>query len=216
MNATIASRPNADLLEEKYAEWKVDPRSVEPTWAAFFEGFELGMEELKRKPGGAEGVAEVGKGGDLATELALGFRAKVVSLVYHYRTVGHTKAWLNPLGDAAPEDSSLVREMPEFSAEDLEREVETQFYRSGERMKLSRLVGLMEATYCGKLGFEFMHLHAAEVRNWLRGRIEARVEAPEESAERKRKVLASLVEAESFEQFLHRKFVGQKRFSLEG
>jgi len=205
MNASVPSRPNADLLDEKYALWKRDPQSVEPTWSAFFEGFELGVAELEKK-----------RAGGAAPEHELSFRAKIVSLVYNYRTLGHTAAWIDPLSGRGPADSHLERERVQFSEEELEREVSTQFYQGGKEMKLRRLVELLHSTYCDKIGFEFMHIQNAEMRNWVREKIETRIEGEDIDPDKKKSVFRWLIQAESFEQFLHRKYVGQKRFSLEG
>src|SRR5690606_34700949 len=98
MNSSVSARLNADLLEEKYAQWNEDPRSVEPTWSAFFEGFELGAAQ-SRKPGGEGTAATTPAGGESTADLA--FYGKVVSLVYNYRTLGHTQAHINTL-EATP------------------------------------------------------------------------------------------------------------------
>ena len=98
----ISPRLNAELLEQKYEQWSADPRSVEENWAAFFEGFELGATVPKK--GGTKGVPAVGD--DSArldqplSEEQLSFRGKIVSLVYNYRTLGHTQAHINPLQDS--------------------------------------------------------------------------------------------------------------------
>ena len=97
MNSTVSARLNSDLLEEKYAQWCEDPRSVEGTWSAFFEGFELGVSQAKAKGGQtAEAGAETVPAADLE------FNGKVVGLIYNYRTLGHTQAQINPL-DENPE-----------------------------------------------------------------------------------------------------------------
>ena len=99
MSSHISPRLNAELLEQKYAQWSADPRSVEENWAAFFEGFELGS-TVPRK-GGPKGELVVGD--DSArldqplSEEQLSFRGKIVSLIYNYRTLGHTQAHINPL-----------------------------------------------------------------------------------------------------------------------
>ncbi len=215
MSSSIAARANADLLESKYAEWKSDPDSVETEWATFFEGFELGMARTPTKPGTGKGVdvvpdAEVVGGLDMAT------RARIVSLVYNYRTLGHTKAWVNPLDDAPPEQSLLSLNELGFAEQHLDEVISTQFYEGGRRMKLRELIDRLEKTYCGKIGFEFMHIHRPILRNWLQERIEARIDQREPSKEKKEDALTWLTHAEAFEEFLHRKYVGQKRFSLEG
>jgi 2-oxoglutarate dehydrogenase E1 component len=210
MNASVSTRANADLLEEKYAQWREDAGLVEPGWSAFFEGFELGAAQ-PRKPG-ITGPAEFGGGaGD-----DFGFYGKVVSLIYNYRTLGHTQARLNPLADRAQRNPRLAIEALGLSAADLEREAFNPFFRQAAKLKLREMIEALDATYSSTIGFEFMHIHQTGVRHWLRERIEDRVLAPPESSERKADVLRWLLEAEAFEQFLGRKFLGEKRFSLEG
>ncbi|NNE92843.1 MAG: 2-oxoglutarate dehydrogenase E1 component, partial [Verrucomicrobiales bacterium] len=213
MSSSIAARANAELLEAKYVEWKEDADSVEPAWKSFFEGFELGI--AQPPPDRPDHDAA---GGDLAVVggLDLATRARIVSLVYNYRTLGHTKAWVNPLEDEPPEQDLLSLSELGFKQEHLDEEISTQFYEGGRRMQLKELIDRLEKTYCGKIGFEFMHIHRPIVRNWIRERVEARIDQIPPSKEKKEDALTWLTHAEAFEQFLHKKYVGQKRFSLEG
>lgn len=218
MSSHISPRLNAELLDEKYAQWSADPLSVEDNWAAFFEGFELGSTIPKK--GGPNG--QPAAGGDPArldqplSEEQLSFRGKVVSLVYNYRTLGHTQAHINPLEESGPVNPRLELKTFGFTNEDLEREAATQFFRGGETIKLRDLENALKRTYSGKAGFEFMHIHNTQVRNWIRRRIEDKVDAPTISDEDSKKALRWLMESELFESFLGKKFLGEKRFSLEG
>lgn len=217
MNSSVSARFNADLLDENYAAWKRNPGDVDPTWAAFFEGFEIGSAQLaKRNGSGAGGGAEVDTESESSGGLDLMARARIVSLVYSYRALGHTGAWLDPLSKAPPEAPRLSLEEHGFSESDLDAEVSTRFYGSGRTMTLGELVQSLRRTYCGRIGFEYMHIHNPEVRHWLRDRIERRPDASEPEAGEVRNALTWLIQAEAFEQFLHRTYVGQKRFSLEG
>ncbi|MFN5579357.1 MAG: 2-oxoglutarate dehydrogenase E1 subunit family protein, partial [Akkermansiaceae bacterium] len=96
MNSTVSARLNADLLDEKYAQWCENPQSVEQTWSAFFEGFELGVAQLKKKEAGEAFVSDTSS----LSASDIEFNGKVVSLVYNYRTLGHTQAQINPLDDS--------------------------------------------------------------------------------------------------------------------
>ena len=218
MSSHISPRLNTELLEQKYAQWSADPRSVEGDWAAFFEGFELGS-AVPRK-GGPKGQPLVG--GDSVrldqplSEEQLSFRGKIVSLVYNYRTLGHTQAHINPLQDSGPVNPRLELNAFGFNSEDLDREAATQFFREGQTIKLSDLENSLKRTYSGKIGFEFMHIHNTQVRDWIRRRIEDKVYAPQISDDDSKKALRWLMESELFESFLGKKFLGEKRFSLEG
>ncbi|MFT5468594.1 MAG: 2-oxoglutarate dehydrogenase E1 component [Verrucomicrobiales bacterium] len=213
MNSSVSARFNADLLDEKFALWKEDPLSVEPTWSAFFEGFELGSAQLKPRQ---SGPSAFGASDGEVDELDLGRRALVVSMVYNYRILGHSQAWLDPLSREPEKNPRLSLEALGFSASDLETIVKTQFFHRAQQMPLREMISLLEKIYCDRIGFEFMHIHNTEVRDWLRERIEDRIQSPPPNRETCEQRLRWLVEAESFEQFLHRKYVGQKRFGLDG
>ncbi len=211
MNSSVSPRQNADLLEEKYSQWCEDRNSVDATWSAFFEGFELGSAQVKRKEeAAATGVPAPASDADLA------FFGKVVSLVYNYRTLGHTQAHINPLEDEPERNPRLALEQFGLTAADLDRVVWSSFFRNGDKMKLREMIAALEATYAGKIGFEFMHIHNTTVRHWVRERIEAHALRSEETPGKKLNSLCWVLEAEAFENFLGKRFLGEKRFSNEG
>jgi 2-oxoglutarate dehydrogenase E1 component len=209
MNSSVSARLNADLLDEKYNQWCLDPQSVEPTWSAFFEGFELGAAQAKRRE-------EAAAAAPAASDADLALYGKVVSLIYNYRTLGHTQAHINPLEETPERNPRLSLEQLGITAADLERETSNPFFRHGDKMKLREMIAALEATYSGLIGFEFMHIHNTTVRHWVRERIEAHALRPADPAERKINSLRWVLEAEAFENFLGKKFLGEKRFSLEG
>ena len=212
MNSTVSARLNSDLLEEKYAQWCEDPRSVEGTWSAFFEGFELGVSQAKAKGGQ---TAEAGMETVPAADLE--FNGKVVGLIYNYRTLGHTQAQINPLDENPEINPRLSLSEYNFTEAEMEREASNPFFLRGAKMKLRNMVAALKATYSGKIGFEFMHIHNTTVRHWMRERIEQHgSRGVEKTIEMQVKSLRWLLEAESFENFLAKKFLGEKRFSLEG
>ena len=213
MSSSVSARLHADLLESQYALWKQNPAAVDPSWGAFFEGFELGLAQPPRRDDGAGSPAP--RAATLSSE-DLSFRARVANLVFTYRAIGHTAVWLDPLNPAPPLPAVLSPEAMGFTAQDMATEVATQFFRNGQPMRLADMVAQLQAIYADRIGFEFAHIQNAEVRDWLLERIESRpVDAGADPAE-KENVLRWLVEAESFEKFLHAKYVGQKRFSIEG
>ncbi|MGJ8694881.1 MAG: 2-oxoglutarate dehydrogenase E1 component [Verrucomicrobiaceae bacterium] len=214
MPSQISPRLNASLLDEKYAQWNDDPTSVEEVWAAFFEGFELGSTQPKK--GGPGGTSPTASADQPISEEQLLFRGKVVSLVYNYRTLGHTQAHINPLDKSGKINPRLELAAFGFSESDLDRQAQTQFFRDGSPMKLRDLHAALMDTYSSKIGFEFMHIHQTEVRHWIRQRIENRVHREEITKDEQLKALKWLLEGELFESFLGKKFLGEKRFSLEG
>ncbi|MEJ6572266.1 MAG: 2-oxoglutarate dehydrogenase E1 component [Akkermansiaceae bacterium] len=237
MKSSVSARFNADLLEQKYDQWSEDPQSVDADWSAFFEGFELGTAQLKQRETAqaAQSVAPAVSQDPITVSITseapvpttnvevqsddehyLNFRGKVVSLVYNYRTLGHTQAHLNPLDEGAVKNPRL--ELSQFGLEenDLERVVSTQYFRKGQKMKLREMIAALEETYSGYLGVEFMHIFNTEIRNWIRDRVEYRDEPATQPPLEKSKILSWLLESQLFESFLAKKFLGEKRFSLEG
>jgi len=216
MPSSISARLNVDLLEDKYRQWKENPRSVEPTWSSFFEGFELGVAQPKPKT--PVNVLDDTRGvqGTGLTHSEMMFRANVTRMLEAYRAIGHTAAWLDPLSPKGEEAPRLSPTAFGFTDADMDAEVETMFYNEGRRTRLGTMIQRLKKTYCDRIGFEFMHILNYEVRDWLMARIEARVDMPNTSTQTRESVLRWLWEAETFEQFLHKTYKGQKRFSLEG
>jgi len=213
MKSSIAARPNVDLMENQYALWCHDPASVEATWAAFFEGFEIGVAQSESADSSDAPVASVSAASQNA-ELA--FFGRVVALIYNYRVLGHTQAHINPLEDAPEKNPRLAIEQFNLTPADLDHLAWNAYFRHGDRMKLRDMIAALEATYSGKIGFEFMHINHTSMRHWVRERIEAHGTAREDSPERKRKALRWVLESEIFENFLGKRFLGEKRFSNEG
>jgi len=186
---------NAAYIDEQHRRWLENPRSVPEDWALFFAGVELGDR-------GRPGLAG-------ATDTAF-------ALVHAYREFGHWAARLDPLADGAPPPHPFL-ELSAFglSEADLDREVTAPF--AGEfRGTLRQLIDALRETYCGTLGAEFMDVPDAQQREWLQARMEGtRNRAPLSDAQRTG-ILRALLAADGFEQFLHARFTGQKRFSLEG
>lgn len=212
MSASLPARANLDLLETNYSAWKADATSVDAHWRAFFEGFELGLERLAKSGTATKPDA---KGATLSEE-SLTFRMKVTEALLRFRALGHTGAWLDPLDAAPPESTILSPEALGFQPSELDEPVTTQFFRKGQRMSLRDMLTELRAIYCDRIGFEFMHIHKPDVQSWLLERIEARPHQPAPAAAEQKELLRWLLEPETFERFLHKRFVGQKRFSIEG
>ncbi len=206
MAISFANRFNADLLDENYAQWQQNPASVDAHWAAFFEGFELGSVHSSN--------GATPEGGAAAVDAPL--QTRVDGLVYAYRTLGHTIADLDPLAKSRPENPMLSLRELGFAEKDLELEISSKFFFGGKRMRLREMISQLEAIYCGTIGAEFMFIQNPRVRNWVRERIEARPGNYSLSEETQRRMLAQIHAVETVEHFLHTRFQGQKRFSIEG
>jgi 2-oxoglutarate dehydrogenase E1 component len=209
MHPLFATRANLDLLEENYERWQKDPESLDSSWLAFFEGFELG--DLKMRNGAAALAA-----GPPAEPGDQPLQTRVDGLVYAYRTLGHTIARIDPLAEKRPQNPLLSLRELGFSEKDLDLVVSSKFFFDGRKMTLREMIALLESIYAESIGSEFQHIQNPRIRNWVRHRLETRPEKHHASREAEIGMLRTLLEAETFETFLHTRYVGQKRFSLQG
>lgn len=206
--STFTARENEALLDDNYQRWLRDPGSVSPDWSAFFEGFSLGC---------ARSGAEAGATADTASAPAdVHLQIRVDGLVYAYRTMGHSIADLDPLDGMVRENPLLTLKELGFVEQDLDLKVSSRFFQGGREMSLREMLAELRAIYCGTLGAEFVHIQNPRIRNWVRDRIENRDLTLKADATLHRDILRKLHEAETFEHFLHKTYVGTKRFSLEG
>ena len=143
-------------------------------------------------------------------------QTRIDGLVYAYRTLGHTIARVNPLAEKRPENSSLTLRELGFSEKDLDLRVSSKFFADNREMTLREMIALLEKIYADSIGAEFMHIQNTRIRNWVRHRLESRQDKRDTPRQVQVALLRALLEAESFEIFLHTRYVGQKRFSLQG
>ena len=207
MRTSIAARANLELIDQNYQRWQEDPASVDPSWSAFFEGFELG--NLPQRNGAAVAAPR-------AATRESPLQTRIDGLVYAYRTLGHTIARVNPLAEKRPENPLLTLRELGFSEKDLDLRVASKFFFDNRQMTLRDMIGALERIYAGPIGPEFMHIQNTRVRNWVLHRLESRPAKLDAPRAVQMALLRVLLEAESFETFLHAHYVGQKRFSLQG
>ncbi len=195
--STFASRYNLDAIEDAYRRWQADASSVEESWRQFFEGFELG---LAQKPAGATEAQQTA----------------LIRLIDAYRGLGHLLAHLDPLN--LPPTATPALELAEFgfTDKDLDRTFDTSHFLGLKSGTLRQLIGALRETYCRTLGVEYMHIQDPSIRRWIQDRLEPRRSRPEYGRRQKLRILLDLHYAELFEKFLHTRYLGQKRFSLEG
>ena len=141
---------------------------------------------------------------------------RVRRLIEDYREIGHLAATLDPLGLEDRRANRIRLEDYGLSAEDLEDLVEADGIADGRPIKLRELIDLLEETYCRNIGIEVSHIYSPEIRSWLQRRIESTRNRVRFTRAEQLHMLAKVTEAEVFEQFLQTKFLGAKRFSLEG
>jgi 2-oxoglutarate dehydrogenase E1 component len=185
-------RANPDYVESLYQEYQRDPSSVDERWAALFAGYEWARDSR-------DGVGPV-----------------AADLVHSYRELGHLVADLDPLG-GSPRTHPLLRlEELGLGEQDLDRVVDWAPLHGGGRGPLRALLEALADTYSRTLSVEYLGIAEKARRTWLQERMEPRRNRPELSGADRRGLLERLLDAETFEQFLHARYAGQKRFSLEG
>ena len=193
------SDANADFVDALYHQWSLDPSSVDASWQRFFEGFDLGLSR------------------DAATsDVAHSLQGKVDSLIYHYRDIGHYAADLDPLGTTRPFPEALTLESFGLTDQHLEESFDPGILPLDNPAPLHSIIELLEETYCRHIGVEYMHIQERERRRWLQKRMETVRNAPQATNDARLRILERLLAADSFESFLQTRFVGKKRFGLEG
>ncbi|MFC5569220.1 2-oxoglutarate dehydrogenase E1 component [Lysobacter yangpyeongensis] len=213
---------NAAYIEDLYEQYLVDPDSVGAKWKTYFDGLKgresgdvphsavIGQIAVAGKLAAAGKLATATGGGD-ERERAVG------KLITAYRSRGHLQANIDPLGMLAkPEAPDLAIGFHHLSESDLSVEFSTGGVAGKDRMKLGDLVALLKATYTGPIGAEYMHITDVEQRRWMQERMETAGGRFGRTADDKKRILERLTAADGLERYLGTKYVGQKRFSLEG
>jgi len=194
---------NSEFIETQYELWKSNPQNVSRDWQLFFQGFELAYST------GREGLP-------LLDSRLLLLQSRLEELIYRYRDLGHLLACVDPLTACQTEHPLLSLSSFNFSVKDLDRTFSSPHLQHMGEASLQEILKMLRETYCRSVGIEYMHLQDPSERMWLQERMEKTRNRPALEAEEKRRILTELARATLFEQFLHKKYLGQKRFSLEG
>lgn len=204
---------NADVssIEELFQKYQQNPENVDESWSKFFEGFEFARKnysETSAKINGSQAVFEPG--------INIDKEFRVLNLINGYRTRGHLFTKTNPVRDRRNYEPKLT--LANFGLD--ESDLDTKFNASIEiglnKASLKEIIEHLEETYCYSIGVEYRYIRKPDKVKWLEKKLEENRNRPEFSKEDKKYILNKLDQAVMFEQFLHKKFVGQKRFSLEG
>ncbi|RXG24604.1 2-oxoglutarate dehydrogenase E1 component [Leeuwenhoekiella aequorea] len=206
---------NTAYFAELYDKYLQHPDSVEPSWRAFFQGFDFGMEESGVQPDFAP--AEV-KTTNAAVSVPdnLQKEFQVVKLIDGYRTRGHLFTKTNPVRERRQYTPTLALENFGLSENDLDTTFSAGEILGIGTTTLREIVNHLEKIYCESIGVEYMFIRKPEEIQWIQDKLNINDNHPSFSGDVKKKILRKLNEAVSFETFLHTKYVGQKRFSLEG
>ena len=219
---------NASAVESMYEQYLADPASVPEAWRSYFESLGDPATEVSHAPI-REDLLDAARHGGRARQLKPGRTGATVSstekqaavsrLIQVYSLRGHQIADIDPLG-------LMDRRVPGVLKLDYlglsEADMDSEFYTGGlagsgnTRMKLRDILGLLKTIYCGKVTMEVAHMSRARERLWLRKRFEHTVAAPTLTDDERLVILEQLTGAEGIERYLHTRYVGQKRFSLEG
>ena len=223
---------NAPYVEELYESYLDNPGSVSDNWRNYFDQLQhmpaTDGQEATRDQAHApivESFAQRAKANAFVSrgqepDLAVAMKqVHVQSLIAAYRSLGSRWADLDPLKrQDRPSIPELDHAFYGLSEADLDQvfSATNTYFTKATTMTLREILKALRDTYCRSIGVEFMHASDPAVKRWVQERLESTLSAPAVSADRKRHILQQLTEAEGLERFLHTKYVGQKRFSLEG
>ena len=194
----FANLSNLTYIEQLYAQYLEDPTSVETSWQHFFEGMAFGS-ALKAPSDEKIGSPDL----------------RIYQLIEAYRIYGHKKARSSALRKAPEEVKELKLETLGFKKEELNQLFPTCGFLKEAKVSLNTLIDALEKTYCAAVGFEYMGVERLEIKKYCQKKIEPFFSFPL-SKEEKIETLHALNKSEILESFIHMKYPGQKRFSLEG
>ena len=194
-------------IADLYDKYLQNPDIVEPSWRSFFQGYDLANENFSFT-----------EDSEASVEIPQSVRKEflVVDLINGYRTRGHLFTKTNPVRDRRKYTPTLAIENFGLSKSDLD-----STFNAGEIVgigpkKLSEIIGHLERTYCDSIGVEYMYMRNPEKLTWWKDRLIVNDNHPNYTQDAKKYILSKLIQAVTFESFLQTKYVGQKRFSLEG
>lgn len=227
--ATVMNGNNAAFIGNLYAKWVQAPSSIDPEFATLFATLGDEAQQVLRdiegaswakRPFGFPGpvaASDTIMSGRTISRQAIKDSIRALMLIRVYRVRGHLEADLDPLGLRKPSHHiELDPRSYGFTEADYDRPIFIDQVLGLETATLRQIVNIVRASYCGKIGVEFMHIQDPDQKSWIQKRIEGAPWRTAFDAPEKRKILEQLTEAEGFETFCQRRFVGTKRFGLEG
>lgn len=239
-NITAQFGPNSGYIEELYQLWRTDASLVGPTWSSFFSAlsqqtdYSNGTESVAEKPkaeiaatalhplpNGASSTTPAYNGYSYSAENNEAVHERIYRLVSAFRNRGHLRARINPISEGirpleVTNDTDI--DFYNFSDSQMDQVFHCAGFRGEQNMRLGDLIDELHAVYCGSIGFETSHILSQEKRSWLLQKVEARLVDGlyQLTLTERRRRLQKLIEAELLESELHKKYIGKKRFSLEG
>ncbi|MFV0391794.1 MAG: 2-oxoglutarate dehydrogenase E1 component [Paludibacteraceae bacterium] len=194
-------------LEALYKQYLENPENVDESFRYFFQGFDLAVQYFPIKQQHSHSDREAG----------ISFKEiNVMNLINGYRRRGHLFTKTNPVRHRRSYTPTLSLETFDLSPDDLDTEFDAGKEVGIGRAKLQEIVALLDETYCHSIGVEYRYMTKPEIIEWLQKKMEGSKNKEDFSKEGKAHILDKLIEASGLEDYMHRKYVGQKRFSLEG
>ncbi|GLR68707.1 2-oxoglutarate dehydrogenase subunit E1 [Acidocella aquatica] len=226
--ATAMNGANAQFIAQLYAKWISAPHSVDPDFAVLFASLDDEARSVLTDASGASwaprpAVFDVPEAAKPAPAPAAGTRAatldsiRALMLIRAYRVRGHLEAQLDPLHLRQPrQHTELDPTTYGFSEADMDRPIFIDGVLGRDTATVREILAILRASYCGEIGVEFMHIQDPAQKSWIQQRIEGAPWLAAFGREEKATILRQLTEADSFETFCQRRYVGTKRFGLEG
>ena len=210
---------HTSFFAELYDKYLTNPDSVEPSWRAFFQGFDFGMESSLEDLGidsGNTGTVILANGKQVEMPETLQKEFQVIRLIDGYRSRGHLFTKTNPVRERRKYEPTLDIVNFGLSEADMGTVFDAGKILGIGSASLKEIIAHLERIYCDSIGVEYMYIRTPERIQWIQDWLNVNDNHPNFSPEEKKSILRKLNEAVSFESFLHTKYVGQKRFSLEG
>ena len=206
---SLLNGQNIAFLEDVFEQYQEDPNSLSQEWQSYFANL---SNESVDGSSNAITISTSNMDAQMATK-----QGSVSRLISTYRAMGHKLAQIDPINEMEQQDASeLELSYHGLSDADLDTVYSTGPLRAPERLPLRDIVAILKNSYCGSIGYEYGHIASAEQRRWIRTRLEQPIGFEPFDAEQKKHILDRITAAEGMERYLHTKYVGQKRFSLEG
>ena len=208
---------HTQFFADTYEHYLQNPDSIEPSWRAFFQGFDFGMATYNEEQKIAQMANFASENQDynlVSDKVQKEFN--VLKLIDAYRTRGHLFTETNPVRQRRNYFPTLALENFGLSTADLNTVFDAAKILGHQPSTLEKILIHLKNVYCQHIGIEYMYMRSPEVIQWIQDRINVNDNLPNFDSTQKKHILSKLNEAVSFENFLHTKYVGQKRFSLEG
>jgi len=208
---------HTEFFAQLYDQYLENPDSIEPSWRSFFQGFDFGMATYNEEQAVTQMTSIAAsniESGQVSEKVLKEFA--VVKLIDAYRTRGHLFTETNPVRERRHFSPSLDLDNFGLSSADLNTVFDAAKILGHQPSTLQDILTHLKNVYCRHIGIEYMYMRHPETIQWIQDKINVNDNLPNFNAEQKKHILSKLNEAVSFENFLHTKYVGQKRFSLEG